>query len=241
MKINYNEYAEAALHMTEDIIDKHGPRVSGTEGCYSAGAELETILGNYCHSVKRESFWIHPNSLFAIGKIFTVIYLLGIIAVLIESKISMGIGLICMISGTIYFIMQFILFSDTFDGFFKKVSGNNITGIIEPLARQRIKTVSIIGMSTNMFRKEIVFHTMKDRPDKISKKAVRTVIEVVSEYIKKIEICNEGIRGRPYPDEILGDQPVTPTLCPPAPVPTLSPYRSMPRPDDPQGSSIGNN
>ncbi|MBU4267516.1 MAG: Zn-dependent exopeptidase M28 [Acidobacteria bacterium] len=456
MKKTYDQYVEAAWQMTADIIDKHGPRVSGTEGCYSACTELEAILGKYCQSVKRESFWIHPASLFAIGKIFTVIYLIGMIAILIESKISMGIGLICMISGTIYFFIQFILYADTFDGLFKRVAGNNIIGIIEPqaavkqqvvivshhdsspvypfyekvpflfpirlfapillfilcllllfigfcfrvpigsmpllpiwlkyilffgiifvvpmygyiskrqspgagdnligcaiviklaeifqsvenvlqntrivvlltdgeevgqkgakffiknnrellgtaktivinvdsiyeyeniallkrdrngftrlskdlvndvkmvamelghalktisipfggggtdggqFARQKIKTVSIIGMPTNMFRKEIVFHTMKDRPEKISKKAVRTVIEVVSEYIKKIEICNEGIRGRPYPNEILGDQPVIPTLCPPAPVPTLSPYRSMPGPDGLRDSSTGN-
>jgi hypothetical protein len=132
MKKTYDEYAEAALHMTADIIDKHGPRVSGTEGCYSACAELEAILGKYCRSIKRESFWLHPASLFAIGKIFTVIYLIGIVAVLIGSRISMGIGLVSMIIGTIYFIMQFLLYADTFDGFFKKVAGNNIIGIIEP-------------------------------------------------------------------------------------------------------------
>jgi len=57
-------------------------------------------------------------------------------------------------------------------------------------ARKRIKTVSIIGMPTNMLRKEIVFHTMKDVPDAISKKAVSAVIEVVSEYIRKIDICD---------------------------------------------------
>lgn len=30
---------------------------------------------------------------------------------------------------------------------------------------------------------------MKDTPDKISKKAVTTVLEVVSEYIRKTDIC----------------------------------------------------
>jgi aminopeptidase YwaD len=55
-------------------------------------------------------------------------------------------------------------------------------------ARRQIKTASIIGTPTNVFRKEIIFHTMKDTPDKISQKAVSTVIEVVSEYVKKIDI-----------------------------------------------------
>jgi len=56
MKKTYAEYAEAAWQMTADIIDKHGPRVSGTEGCYKAGAELEALLGKYCPSIRRESF-----------------------------------------------------------------------------------------------------------------------------------------------------------------------------------------
>jgi putative aminopeptidase FrvX len=57
-------------------------------------------------------------------------------------------------------------------------------------ARQKIETISIIGISTKLFRKEIAFHTMKDRTDRISKKAVSAVIEIVSEYIKKMEICD---------------------------------------------------
>jgi aminopeptidase YwaD len=56
-------------------------------------------------------------------------------------------------------------------------------------ARQGIETASIIGMPTNLFRTEIIFHTMKDTPDKISKKAVSTVIAIVCEFIKRIEIC----------------------------------------------------
>jgi hypothetical protein len=54
-------------------------------------------------------------------------------------------------------------------------------------ARDKNKTISIIGTPTNVFRKEIIFHTMKDCPDKISKKAVSTVIEAVSEYIRKFD------------------------------------------------------
>jgi Zn-dependent M28 family amino/carboxypeptidase len=55
-------------------------------------------------------------------------------------------------------------------------------------ARDKIKTINIIGTPTSAFRKEIIFHSMKDSPDKISKKAVSAVIKVVSEYLKKIDI-----------------------------------------------------
>jgi hypothetical protein len=58
----YNECAEEALSMTVEIIKKYGPRISGTEGCTKAATELETILGKYCSTVRRESFGIHPLS-----------------------------------------------------------------------------------------------------------------------------------------------------------------------------------
>jgi hypothetical protein len=132
MKEIYAKYAESAIKLTAVIIEKHGPRVSGTQGNLNASSDLQTMLSKHCTSTKRESFGIHPNSLFAIGKIFTVIYLIGLIAVMIDSKISLGIGLLCMVIGTVYFITQFILYLDTFDGLFKKVLGNNISGIVEP-------------------------------------------------------------------------------------------------------------
>jgi aminopeptidase YwaD len=132
MKENYAKYAESAIKLTAEIIEKHGPRVSGTKGNLSASSDLETMLDKYCTSTKREYFGVHPDSLFAIGKIFTVIYLFGLIAIMINNKISIGIGLLVMVIGTLYFITQFILYLDTFDGLFKKVVGNNIVGIVEP-------------------------------------------------------------------------------------------------------------
>jgi hypothetical protein len=144
MKNVFDDHAQAALRLTAEIIDAHGPRVSGTEGGYGASAELEARLGKYCHSMKRESFWIHPDSLFAIGKILALVYLIGIIAVFIESKVSMGIGLVCMAIGALYFIAQFLLYLDAFDRFFKKVVGNNIVGVIEPQAAVK-RQVVIVG------------------------------------------------------------------------------------------------
>jgi aminopeptidase YwaD len=144
MRETYHKYAEGAINLTADIIEKHGPRVSGTKGCYSACADLETILGKYCTGIKRESFDIHPNSLFAIGKIFTIIYLIGLGAILIENNVIIEIGIISMVIGTIYFITQFILYLDTFDGLFFKVAGNNIIGIVEPKdsVKQQVVIVS---------------------------------------------------------------------------------------------------
>jgi aminopeptidase YwaD len=58
-------------------------------------------------------------------------------------------------------------------------------------ALRGFRTASIIAQPIKAFSKEIIFHTMKDMPDRISKKAVAAVIELVAEYIKALDL-NHG-------------------------------------------------
>jgi aminopeptidase YwaD len=58
-------------------------------------------------------------------------------------------------------------------------------------ARKGIDTTSIIGMPTNLIRKEILIHTKKDLPGRINGDAVSLVIEIVSEYIKTTDAAAE--------------------------------------------------
>jgi aminopeptidase YwaD len=132
MSSMYNKYAENALRIIREIITKHGPRVSGTRSCYTAAADLEMMLAKFCKNVRHESFAIHPNSLYSIGKIFAVLYCIGLASVLIGSQLILAIGLLFMLTGTLYFITNFILYLDTFDKFFKKAEGKNVVGIVEP-------------------------------------------------------------------------------------------------------------
>jgi hypothetical protein len=79
MNENYAGSAESAVKLIADIIKKHGSRVSGSKGNSDACSDLETLSGKYCTSARRESFGIHPDSLFATGRIFTVTYLTGLL------------------------------------------------------------------------------------------------------------------------------------------------------------------
>lgn len=132
MSSMYNKYAENSLRIVREIITKHGPRVSGTRSCSTAAADLEMRLAKFCKIARHESFAIHPNSLYSIGKIFSVLYCIGLAAVLFGSQLILAIGLLLMLTGTLYFITNFILYLDTFDKFFKKAEGKNVVGIVEP-------------------------------------------------------------------------------------------------------------
>lgn len=132
MNAIYDDAAKKAIKLVEDMIDKFGPRVSGTKSNYAAVDELESIVKEACTSTRRESFDLYPESLFSIGKVFSIDYMIGLSAILSHNAVLMFIGTVCMLFGIVFCISQFILYSDKFDRLFKKVDGNNIVGYLEP-------------------------------------------------------------------------------------------------------------
>lgn len=132
METSYDIAAQHAIGLVKNIIDTFGPRVSGSQNNYNAVNELEKTVGKICSTIRRETFSIHPNSLFAIGRIFGLLYVLGLLALLINNPILTFLGVASLLCGMIFCTAQFILYSDIFDGLFKSVEGNNVVGYIEP-------------------------------------------------------------------------------------------------------------
>jgi aminopeptidase YwaD len=135
-KATYDEAAGDALSLVSGMIARHGPRLCGTPGCRNAAAELEGLLGNACGEARRESFPIHPGSLFSIGKVFSLSYALGLASLILGSSLGSVIllwaSVLAMLSGAFFCVSQFILYLDIFDPLFKKVEGNNVVGRLEP-------------------------------------------------------------------------------------------------------------
>jgi aminopeptidase YwaD len=50
-----------------------------------------------------------------------------------------------------------------------------------------IEAASIVGIPMGAVRREIIFHTSKDTPDRISKTAVASVIELALEYLRRVD------------------------------------------------------
>jgi hypothetical protein len=143
-KKNYGRLADEALGITADVIGSFGPRVSGSEGNRNARAALGALLGEPCSEIREEPFTIHPGSLFAIGKIFAAVYLVGAASLLANSAAGFFIGLFVMTAGAVFFVAQFILYLDTFDRLFKAAQASNIVGTIEPRL-QATRQVLIVG------------------------------------------------------------------------------------------------
>jgi hypothetical protein len=143
MDINYREYAEKALKYTNDIIQKTGSRVSGTDGNKNAVNEILNIIKNLGIPVFTEEFDIYPQSLFAIGKVFSSLYVIAIVGILIHNRTISILVFLLLSIGIVYFISQFILYLSVFDRLFPKGKGQNIISTIEPkeIVKQQIVIV----------------------------------------------------------------------------------------------------
>ncbi len=132
MARGYDDYARAALALTSRLVARHGPRVSGTQGCRAARTELEGLLSSSCTDTRREAFRIRPESLYAIGKVFAASYSIGLAAAWLGGFAALGAGLAAMALALAYFAANFLLYLDAFDGLFEPTDAENVVGILEP-------------------------------------------------------------------------------------------------------------
>jgi hypothetical protein len=125
IKINVN----VILKETDKIVKKFGPRITGTQACLNAGEYLKARMKKACDSTTADHFSVYPGSFFNLPRILSCTYLIGSGLVFIQSYLP---GLIAFVVGIIYILVQFIFFGSFFDKIFKKKTGKNIIGELNP-------------------------------------------------------------------------------------------------------------
>ncbi len=136
------EIAVHTLEMTRSIIDKYKARITGTKACLMAAKDIAKAFTGHCDSVNEETFDVHPGALWNAGRGATLAYILAFILLAIGGVcvyISMGVCLAAML----YVVSHYFCFGRLFDRLFRRTTGCNITGTIEPVqpARQQILVV----------------------------------------------------------------------------------------------------
>jgi len=129
-RINQDDVIDT-LSMTKDIIDKYGPRLTGTESTKQAAENIHELLSEHCDSSKIEKFEVRRESFLAFMKIFAVSFVISSIFFFLG-----GIWTMFAVCGytfaTIFALLQFVLYKETFDLLFRKFTGYNVSGVIKP-------------------------------------------------------------------------------------------------------------
>jgi len=128
IQINSSD-ANDVLQFTGEIIDKFGPRLAGDPSTKKAADLLKDEFGKYCDSTELQEFDVNPKAFLGWIKLITVLYTISIILLWIDLPL---IAAIWITIGIIIMVMEFFLYQEFVDVFWKKKKGYNVIGKIEP-------------------------------------------------------------------------------------------------------------
>jgi aminopeptidase YwaD len=135
--------AISALSLTNELVNRYRARITGSTQCLEAGHHIAEILKKYCDHVYIETFFLYPGSLWNVGKILSLSYLVSAILLVIGGKFIYASLAVCLI-GLVYGVVHYIFFGRLFDRFFSKKEGCNISGTIEPKEKAK-QQIFIVG------------------------------------------------------------------------------------------------
>ena len=132
----------ATLALTGALLSEHPARISGTRECLAAGHAIAELLREHCDEVFEEPFKLHPGSLWNVGKVMALSYLLSVVLLAAGGGFVPVAMTVCLL-GLIYGGTHYVVYGNLFDRFFPHASGCNAVGIIEPAecAKQQILIV----------------------------------------------------------------------------------------------------
>ncbi len=137
------EAALSTLELTHSLLARHPARIAGTPGCLEAGESIAGLLEEHCDRVCRESFTMHPGSLWNTGRIMAVCYCFTAL-LLFPGGAFACVSLIPCLFGLTYGVTHYFLYWNTFDCVFPAAAGSNVSGVIEP-AESTERQVLIVG------------------------------------------------------------------------------------------------
>jgi aminopeptidase YwaD len=135
--------ASAALALTNTLLSEHPLRISGTQGCLAAGHAIAQLLRQSCDDVSEEPFELHPGSLWNVGKVMALSYLLSVVLFAAGGGFILAATVVCLL-GLVYGRTHYVVCRNLFDRFFPPAGGCNVVGTIEP-AGQVQQQVFVVG------------------------------------------------------------------------------------------------
>lgn len=126
-----NRAVDDVLGFTSSVLKTCKERAPGSQGSLSAADKLSDALREFCGDVHKETFVMHPGSQFGIGRAAGAAYALAVVLLIFGGTLSYFSAALCILS-LAYAVIHYFLYGSTFDIFFKKKTGCNVSGILEP-------------------------------------------------------------------------------------------------------------
>ena len=120
---------QEVFRKTQELIDKHGPRLAGTKSNLSAADDLFLDIKSFADHAHHEDFHVYQGAFLGWIRILVFNFVLGTVFLWIGYPWVTAI--LALVSVLILYI-QFILYKPLLDRFYPKRQARNVYGVIEP-------------------------------------------------------------------------------------------------------------
>lgn len=129
------------FNRVEKLIQKHGPRLAGTEACRDAADDLYEEMKEFTDATYSEDFNVYQGAFLGWIKILVVSYILGVVFLWLKLPV---ISIVLALMSILILVLQFFLYLPLLDRLYPKKTGRNVYGVIEPSGEVK-KQVIISG------------------------------------------------------------------------------------------------
>lgn len=133
------ENVDYSVKEITNVIKKYGPRESGSDNCYSAQKHLKKELDTFCDESHFESYKMAPKAFLHFTKLVSVAIFLAVVVCAVLTYVSVIPAFVaqCIVCGFVFVgllitVLEFLLYKQFMDPFYKKVEGHNLVGVRKP-------------------------------------------------------------------------------------------------------------
>lgn len=157
--VNFTDAAADCLRFVKDVIERHGPRLAGTEPCRNSAIEIHNRFSESCDEVFLEGFDFHRGAFTGFMKFLAIAYvLMTLFAFLGDYWLipAMFIYVLCLVSA----LGEFVFYKEIFDPLYKKSKGWNVSGVILPRDEVR-QQIIVVGHHDSAHEFSFLVHLQK--------------------------------------------------------------------------------
>lgn len=145
-----DENVDYTVKEITNVIKKYGPRESGNENCLAAEKHIKKEMDTYCDETRFESYKMAPKAFLHWTKLVSAAIFLAVTvsAALVFTSVITFFTAQCIVGGVVFAglfitVMEFLMYKQFMDVFYKKVEGHNLLGVRKP--RGEVKRRIIIS------------------------------------------------------------------------------------------------
>lgn len=127
--MDFIKMADDVIRRTGELVDKYGPRRSGSQACISCADEIHDEMKKFSDKTMSQKFKVNTGAFMGWIRIVVFLYTSGTVFLWLGMPFVSGLLLLI---GILVLVFQFFFYKHMIDFLFRPREGRNITGIIEP-------------------------------------------------------------------------------------------------------------